>query len=294
MAVASVIGLGVMGSALARALVRDGHRVTVWNRDPLKAEPLVREGAALAASAAAAVRASPVVIVCVTDYQASHRILEPWEAAAALAGRVLVQLSTGTPQEARDGETWARARGAYYLDGAIMAIPAQIGTPEAAIFASGAEVVFRRSEPLLRSAAGNLRYVGEAPGSAAALDFATLSYVFGGLLGALHGALICEAEGIRVDDFGAVLADLAPAIGGMAKHACDAIQAGRYGDPQSSVLTCAGGFELFSRQAREAQINSEFPAFGLGLLRRAVAAGYGGEEVAAVIKVLRAEGRRAA
>ncbi len=49
----------------------------------------------------------------------------------------------------------------------------------------------------------------------------------------------------------------------------------------------AEAFELFVRQAREAQINSEFPTFGLGIFRRAVAAGYGEEEAAAVIKVLR-------
>ena len=41
----SVIGLGAMGSALVRALLRAGHRVTVWNRTSAKAEPLVREGA---------------------------------------------------------------------------------------------------------------------------------------------------------------------------------------------------------------------------------------------------------
>jgi hypothetical protein len=54
------------------------------------------------------------------------------------------------------------------------------------------------------------------------------------------------------------------------------------------VRICARAFELFVRQAEEAQINSEFPTFGLGLLRRALAAGYGQEEAGAVVKVLRA------
>jgi 3-hydroxyisobutyrate dehydrogenase-like beta-hydroxyacid dehydrogenase len=53
------------------------------------------------------------------------------------------------------------------------------------------------------------------------------------------------------------------------------------------VRICAKGFELFVRQAREAQINSEFPTFGLGLFRKAMAAGYGEEEAGALIKVLR-------
>jgi 3-hydroxyisobutyrate dehydrogenase-like beta-hydroxyacid dehydrogenase len=283
----SVIGLGAMGTALARALLRDGRRVTLWNRTSAKAETLVGDGAMLAPSAAAAVSASPSVVVCVSDYQTTHSILEAREVASALAGRVLVQLSTGTPQEARDGEAWARERGADYLDGAIMAIPSQIGTPEAAIFASGARPAFRRSEPLLESFAGNLHYLGEPVGAAAALDYATLSYIFGSLLGTLHGALICESEGLGVDSFGAMLADVSPAAAGMIKHMSEAIHAGTYENPQSSVSICARFFESLARQAREAGINSEFPAFGLGLFKRAVAAGHGEEEAAALIKVLR-------
>ncbi len=51
----SVIGLGNMGSALARVLQENGRAVTVWNRSPEKAAPLVDMGAALAPSAAAAI-----------------------------------------------------------------------------------------------------------------------------------------------------------------------------------------------------------------------------------------------
>ncbi|WP_284646287.1 NAD(P)-binding domain-containing protein [Paenibacillus silviterrae] len=41
----SFIGVGPMGATLARVLLQNGHRVTVWNRTKEKAEPLVREGA---------------------------------------------------------------------------------------------------------------------------------------------------------------------------------------------------------------------------------------------------------
>jgi len=288
---ASVIGLGAMGSALARALLQNNYPVTVWNRTTAKAELLVKEGAVLATTVADAAAASPVVVICVADYKTAHGLLSTQEASAALRGKLLIQLSTGSPQEARDSEAWARGRGIEYLDGAIMAIPLQIGTPEATIFVSGSEPAFRESEPILKNFAGNLRYVGESVGSAAALDFAALSYGFGGLFGALHGALICESEGLQVGEFGAMLANLAPSFSGMAKHTCESIQTGTFAEnPQSTVTTCAGAFELFVRQAGEARINSEFPTFGLGLLKRAVAAGYGDEEFAALIKVLRGEG----
>lgn len=59
---ASIIGVGAMGSALASALLRDGHRVTVWNRTSAKAESLVRDGA------------SPVVLVCVDNHDVTRDI----------------------------------------------------------------------------------------------------------------------------------------------------------------------------------------------------------------------------
>src|SRR5574341_2002813 len=94
----SVIGLGNMGSALARVLQQNGCAVTVWNRSPEKAAPLMEMGAVLAPGPAAAITASSIIIVCVTNYVASNRILG--EAAAHLPGKLLVQLTTGSPQDA--------------------------------------------------------------------------------------------------------------------------------------------------------------------------------------------------
>src|SRR5918992_6284527 len=234
----SVIGLGVMGSALARALLSNGHRVTVWNRTSAKAEPLVRDGAVLADSAASAVRPSPVVLVCVEDYKVTRSILGREEVAPALAGRVLVELSSGTPQDARDSELWARERGIDYLDGAIMATPSQIGRPDTPIFLSGKETAFRRSEPVLKTLAGNLIYMGESVGSASAWDLATLSCLFGALLGFFHGARIFESEGLRVGDLGSMIANISPVLGEMIQHAGEVIQTGTFDRPQSSVKTC--------------------------------------------------------
>ena len=284
----TVIGLGTMGAALTRALLRNGHSVTVWNRTSARAEPLVSEGAVSASSVADAVAASPVVIVCVTDYASTHRLLEAEGVAPLLAGRVVVQLSTGTPQEARDAEIRLRQRGAVYLDGAIMAIPSQIGAADAAIFTSGSSQAFQQSEPLLRCFGGKVVYLGEPVGAASALDYAMLSHLFGGLLGAAHGALICEAEGLSVASFGSQLAGLAPVVGGMVQHMCEVIQSGSYGKAESSVGICAAFFETLAQQAREAEISTEFPAFGQGIFRRAMAAGLGEEEFAALTKVLRA------
>lgn len=290
---ATIIGLGLMGSTLARLLLRSGYRVTVWNRTSAKADPLVKDGAVLALSAAAAAAASPTVVVCVYDYKAANMILGTREVAAALAGRVLVQLTTGSPQEARESEAWVRQRGAEYIDGAIQAAPSQMGRQDTTILVSGVETAFRRSEPLLKVFAGNLKYLGEQIGSASAMDLATLSYVYGAVLGFFHGALISEAEGFRVDTYGSIVADIAPGFGEFLKHEGAVIQRGNYAVSESPLKISVEATERLAQAAQEAGINAEFPTFAAGLFRRAMAAGYGEEEAAALIKVLRSSPNQA-
>ena len=69
----SLIGLGNMGAALARTLLASGRSVTVWNRTEAKADPLVAAGAARADTPFAAIAASPVVLACVKNHQATGK-----------------------------------------------------------------------------------------------------------------------------------------------------------------------------------------------------------------------------
>lgn len=284
---ATVIGLGTMGSTLARLLLKTGYHVTVWNRTIAKADPLVQSGAVLAPSVAAAIEASSIIVICVHNYSATNQILDTKEGAAALVGRTLIQLTTGSPQEARDSEVWAKAHGADYLNGAIQAAPSQMGRPDTPILVSGVETAFRQSEPLLKVLGGNLTYLGEQIGSASAMDLATLSYIYGAMLGFYHGARISEAEGFRVDTYGAIVSDISPSFGEFLKHEGSVIQTGNYAVSESPLKISVEATERLVQTAQAARINSEFPTFASGLFKRAMAAGYGDEEAAALIKVLR-------
>lgn len=86
----SVIGLGLMGSALATTLLEDHYKVTVWNRTASKAEPLVEAGATLAVSVNEAIDGSEIVIVCLSDYDATNQI---FSGCADLTGKNKPQIS---------------------------------------------------------------------------------------------------------------------------------------------------------------------------------------------------------
>ena len=280
----SLIGLGPMGIALARAL-QSTCTLTVWNRTAERAKPLLNQGTVLAADALAAVQASPVVLVCVADYAASRAILATPGVADALRGKVLVQLSTGTPQDAR--EDWAALSGVAYLDGALLATPGQIGRPDTPLFISGEERALAACRPVLEAIAGNIQYMGEPIGNAAAWDLATLSCMFGAMSGFFHGVRICESEGLKVNAFAQMIGAISPVLGEMISAEGEAIHANRYGEPESSMATCAGSGRLFVKQAREAKLDASFPDFLMELFDRSLTAGFANERLAAMVKVLR-------
>ena len=119
----TMMGLGAMGSALARAFLGAGHRVTVWNRTAARMTPLVALGAEAAGTPAIAAGASPVCVICIDSYDATRALITDAGLLDPLAGRVLVQLSTGTPAQARDLAGWLEPQGVQGLDGAIMPYP---------------------------------------------------------------------------------------------------------------------------------------------------------------------------
>lgn len=287
----SIIGLGAMGMALAKTLVDKGVKVTVWNRTSAKAAPLVEKGATLAKDVVTAVQASPVLLVCVSNYPMAKEILNAPGVAEALKGKVLLQLSTGTPQEARDSERWASEHNIDYTDGAIMATPNQIGGEAGVIFVSGQDAAYQKARPFLAHLAGKVSYLGKEVGLASTVDLATLSFLLNAFLGFYHGANIYRAEGLSVADFGASISQLMPAIAEMVQHEADVIESGTYESVESSVKIVVDTFELHRQHAAEANINADIPTAASAIFGKAIAAGYGEQQVAALFKVL--EGKHA-
>lgn len=284
---ATVIGLGMMGGKLASLLLAAGWEVTVWNRSPAAAGTLVREGATLASSAAHAVQASGVLVMCVKDYAAAQAILEGPGVADALRGRTLVHLSTGSPQEATAMQEWVRRQGGEYLAGAIQAAPEQMGTPTTPILVSGRTSAFAAAQPALQLFGGSVTHLGEAASLACAMDFATLSYVYGATIGFFHGVRIAESEGLGVDTYAALVGAIAPSFGDFLRHEGNMIHAGNFAISQSPLRISVDATERIARHARDRGIHSAVPDLAARLFRQAMEAGYAGEEAAAVIKVMR-------
>ena len=276
------MGLGLMGAALARAIQQAGHGLCMWNRSAGKTAPFVEAGARGVTSVAEAVAASEVILVYIDSYASTTRLLGAMDVVPLLAGKTIVQLTTGTPGEARASAASMAERGAGYLDGAIKRRPKIIATPTGVILLAGAKAAHAWARPVLDCLVGDLRYLGENVAAAAVLDLAWQSVRYGLFLGAAHGARLCEAEGVGVDDLAALLTDVAPA-----RRVVQAIHDVNFERPTATLVVWREALRPVQAQARDVAINSEIPDFTAEMLERALALGLGEEEVAARIKVLR-------
>ncbi|MFE2993398.1 NAD(P)-dependent oxidoreductase [Nocardia sp. NPDC059246] len=144
----TVIGLGPMGRAMVAAFLQAGVEVTVWNRSPEKADAMVELGARRAATVAAALDANAVAVLSLTHYAAMYDVLGP--AADHLRGKVIANLSSDSPEQARRGAAWLRQRGAEFLSGGVMSAGDNIEHPASYIFYSGPRTVFDAHAELLR------------------------------------------------------------------------------------------------------------------------------------------------
>ncbi len=280
----TVIGLGLMGAALARSMQRAGHDLTVWNRSPAKMQPFIDDGVVGALDVASAIRASPVILICIDNYTVTNTILQSDEIVPLLTGRTVVQLSTGTPKEARAASEWMIARDVAYLDGAILCSPESIGTDEAQILLSGDQAAYQRAGNLLECLGGAVRYLGTNVRAASALDLAWLCTCYGRFMAIIHAANLCESEDVGVDDFISLFPDM-PDI----QRYATVIHEESFHECTATLQVWGAALQRIQQQGVDANINTEIPDFVASFFKKAVDAGYGEENVMALVKVLQGD-----
>lgn len=197
----SVFGLGAMGSTLARALLRAGHDVTVWNRSAGRIAELVNEGATGAEAAEVATAASPLLVMCTIDKAATEAVLRTESVGGMLVGKTVVNLSTGSCDDARRISDYVRQKGGRYIDGGIMAYPRDIGKPETTILYSGDAHGFTEHKAVLQAMAGKAEFFGDDPGTASVVYLALYAYYFGALTAFFEGAALAERAAVSPDSF---------------------------------------------------------------------------------------------
>ncbi len=277
------LGTGEMGSALAEAALRAGHRATVWNRSAARAEPLRARGAAVAETVPEAVSSAELVVVCLLDHASVHDVLDP--VSETLYGRQVINLTTTTPEGARELGQWARVAGIGYLDGGIMATPGMIGTPASTVFYSGSREVFDAHRGLL-DIWGTAEYFGPDAGMASLYDLALLAGMYAMFAGFFQGAAMVAGAGVTAAEFAdrAVpwLQALAPSV---AEYAA-VIDGGDFSVPGQQSLMFSDLTDIVDA-GRSQGIGTEVIDALQHLIQRQIDAGYGAHGFPRVIESIK-------
>jgi 3-hydroxyisobutyrate dehydrogenase-like beta-hydroxyacid dehydrogenase len=283
----AVLGTGRMGAALASAFLEQGHPVAVWNRTASRAAPLAARGARVAASVDDAVAAAEVVVGNVKDYAATSEILRTPSVQRALRGKVLVELASGAPRQARETAAWAEAHGVRYLDGAIMSVPAFVGKPECTLIYSGPEALYRELEPTLRALGGNTSWLGAPIGQANALDNALLVTLWGALHGVVQGAAVLEAERVPLASYRAGLEGFLPLVIPSLLEGVDRIERRHWSADETSAATvaiCHASVRHVAELSEEHGIDLALPRALDQVFRAASERGHAEDDIAALYR----------
>lgn len=280
----SLLGTGAMGSALAASLLDAGHPVTVWNRTAGRTGPLEERGAVAVDDVRRAVTAGGPVVLCLFDAVSVRETLEP--VAAALAGRTVINVTTTTPEEARGLSSWVQEHAGSYLDGAVMAVPAMIGTGAGEVLYSGSAAVFAEHRDLLEVwAAAN--YDGPDAGTASLFELAMLSGMYSLLTGFLHGAAMVSSGGVSAAAFAERAAPFLSAMTATFATTAEVVDGGDYRTPGQTLEWTDTVLETIARASREAGVDPVPVETVRGLVRGQIERGHGRQDVDRIVEGMR-------
>jgi 3-hydroxyisobutyrate dehydrogenase len=156
------VGLGTMGAAMSANLLKAGARLTVWNRTPGRAAPLVALGAREAASPAEVAAASDITLVCVSDTPDVEAVLfgSGGVASGAPPGRLVVDCSTISPDATRRFGARLAEQQVALVDAPVSggSEGARLGT--LTMFVGGAERDVARAMPALEAVGKTITHLG--------------------------------------------------------------------------------------------------------------------------------------
>ena len=197
MARLAFVGLGAMGSRLARRLLAAGHQVLGWNRTADKARDLVAAGLAVAKSPREAAEGAEAVFVMVTDDAALRAVvLGPDGIVAGLGpGAVLVEMSTVSGAVVRELQAAVTARGAALLDVPVSGSTITVEQGQASFIAGGDAEALERVRPWLLAMGTAITHVGPL-GLAKTMKVATNLGLAVQMLAFSEAVLLAEQAGV--------------------------------------------------------------------------------------------------
>jgi 3-hydroxyisobutyrate dehydrogenase-like beta-hydroxyacid dehydrogenase len=284
-----VVGLGLVGRALAGRLMAAGHRCVGFDASAAACEAFAAQGGTVAADLATLGRQVATVVLAVYDTAGVLQVVEGGAAQPGLAGtgvQALVDCSTGEPEQVAALSQRLALRGIDYIEAPLSGSSAQIAAGEATLLTAGTDAALARADALLTCLSPQRIHVGAA-GMGARAKLAS-NLVLGLNRAALaEGFAFAQAMGIAPAQF-LQLVLATPARSAAAEVKGPKMVAGDF-QPDSRIRQHLKDLDLMLAAAGQAGQALPFTTTHAGLLRRAVEAGDGELDNAAILRQIQRE-----
>lgn len=281
------LGTGVMGSGMVLNLLAAGHDVTVFNRTPQRAAPLIEKGAARAGSLAEAVRGAEVVMYCLSDDAAIDDLVlgDGGVAEHLREGQGVVDLSTVSPDASAREREAILAVGAWFVDAPVFGSRGEATGGGLWVVVGGSPADVERARPVLEPISSSVHVMG-GPGAGVRMKLVGNMLVASQLLALGEALTLARRSGLDLQRVLGVL-DVTdfrtPIYSGVGRN----VLAGDY-DADFALRLLVKDLGLVRDLATAAGVDSGALEAVSQTAREALEAGFGDENASALIKIIAA------
>jgi 3-hydroxyisobutyrate dehydrogenase len=278
------IGIGGMGSRIARRLLDEGYRLMAYNRSREAAEGLIKYGATVADSISMLSSEADVILSSLTNDEAVKSVYTDPQGVLAYArpGSAIIEMSTVQPATSRELYELSREAGLKCLDSPVSGSTPLAEEGTLTLFCGGDEELFQAAQPIFSSIASQYFYLGDS-GSGAAMKLVANTLLGVGMQAIAESVALGQKEGLNRHRLLEVLshtAVIAPAHLGKLSRA----DSGDY-SAQFAIRLMNKDFRLILETAADAQV--PMPATAAAFQMNVAELGESNEEdFSAVIKLM--------
>jgi 3-hydroxyisobutyrate dehydrogenase len=191
------IGIGNMGSRIARRLLEHGYRVIVYNRSRDAAEALTKYGATIADNIAELASEADVILSSLTNDDAVKSVFTDPEGVFAHVrrGSAIIEMSTVLPATSRELYELSRKAGVKFLDSPVSGSTPAAEEGKLTLFCGGDEELFQAAQPIFSSIAGQYFYLGGS-GSGTAMKLVANTLLGVGMQAIAESVALGQKEGL--------------------------------------------------------------------------------------------------
>ncbi|MFD3262224.1 NAD(P)-dependent oxidoreductase [Paenibacillus lentus] len=285
MAKITVVGCGIMGSALVNAFLVENHTVTVVDTNEAATRPFVERGAKFASQLSDALD-SDFILLNLPNHKIVESILNSLPS-GSLSGKIIVNTTTSTPKEICELDKMLTIEGALYLDSAIECYPAEVGKETGYIFYSGRTEAFAKTKDVLSALAAKSEYLGENAVGATVMDLAIINTHYGMMLSMLEGVALCIKNDIPVEAYVNQAKTISPWAfdSPLRQISADLLHyTGEFIDANEATLGIeTNALASIVQALRDSGIKTEFSETILKIMEDTIAKGYGNKNFTSII-----------